>query len=62
MTEIRNIIKTQQDVTNLWECGPEQIKILGLDLGQACVVGASALLPKELKDNQPKKEHGNITI
>ncbi|KAF9158623.1 hypothetical protein BGX20_003309, partial [Mortierella sp. AD010] len=45
LTEIRNIVKTQEDVTSIWGCEPDQIKILGLDLGQACVLGASALLP-----------------
>ncbi|KAF9345765.1 hypothetical protein BGX26_002764 [Mortierella sp. AD094] len=50
LTEIRNVVKERQDVTNLWGCEPEQIKILGIDLGQACVAGASAVLPK---DNQP---------
>ncbi|KAF9367534.1 hypothetical protein BGX21_007296, partial [Mortierella sp. AD011] len=49
LTEVRNVVKERQDVTNLWGCEPEQIKILGIDLGQACVVGASAVLPK---DNQ----------
>ena len=47
LTEVRNIIKTKQDVSDLWGCEPEKIKILGLDLGQAFVVGASALLPEE---------------
>ncbi|KAG0366459.1 hypothetical protein BC939DRAFT_505877 [Gamsiella multidivaricata] len=46
LTEVRNIVKTQQDVTNLWGCAPDRIKVLGLDLGQACVVGTSALLSK----------------
>ncbi|KAF8907975.1 hypothetical protein BGZ58_006137, partial [Dissophora ornata] len=46
LTEIRNVVKAKQDVEDLWGCEPEQIKILGLDLGQACVLGASALIPK----------------
>jgi len=45
LTEIRNVVKTKQDVSDLWGCDPNQIKILGLDLGQAFVIGASALLP-----------------
>ncbi|KAF9343629.1 hypothetical protein BGX26_005436, partial [Mortierella sp. AD094] len=47
LSEIRNIIKTKDDVARLWPgCDrPEDIQILGLDLGQTCVVGASALLP-----------------
>ncbi|KAF8930628.1 hypothetical protein BGZ58_008120 [Dissophora ornata] len=50
LTEVRNVVKTQQDIAGFWGCAPEQIRILGLDLGQVYVVGASALLPK---DNQP---------
>ncbi|ORZ21782.1 hypothetical protein BCR41DRAFT_394554 [Lobosporangium transversale] len=42
---IRNIIKTSDDVHRLWGCQLETIKLLGLDLGQVSVVGASALLP-----------------
>ncbi|KAF9177497.1 hypothetical protein BGZ51_008705, partial [Haplosporangium sp. Z 767] len=53
LTEVRNIIKTPQDVTALWGCKPGDIKVLGLDLGQACVSGASALLPDE--PEKPKK-------
>jgi len=45
LTEVRNVVKTKQDVVDLWKCEPQDIKILGVDLGQACVVGASALLP-----------------
>jgi hypothetical protein len=46
LTEVRNIVKTKENVAQLWlNCRPEDIKILSLDLGQACVVGASALLP-----------------
>ncbi|KAF9182244.1 hypothetical protein BGZ50_005051 [Haplosporangium sp. Z 11] len=53
LTEVRNVVKAQQDVTVLWGCRPEEIKILSLDLGQACVIGASALLPDE--PEKPKK-------
>ncbi|KAF9177676.1 hypothetical protein BGZ51_008467 [Haplosporangium sp. Z 767] len=53
LTEVRNIVKTPQDVTALWDCRPKDIKILGPDLCQACVVGASALLPDE--SEKPKK-------
>ncbi|KAG0020662.1 hypothetical protein BGZ80_003814, partial [Entomortierella chlamydospora] len=45
LAEIRNIVKTKQDIADLWSCQPQQIKILRLDLGQACVHGASTLLP-----------------
>ncbi|KAG0230667.1 hypothetical protein BGX31_005783 [Mortierella sp. GBA43] len=58
LTEIRNIVKTKEDVKAIWDCKPEEIKILGIDLGQACVVGASALLLSHekvsSKDKQPK--------
>ncbi|KAG0014587.1 hypothetical protein BGZ82_001717, partial [Podila clonocystis] len=53
LTEIRNVMKTKEDVQRLWECDPRKIKILGIDLGQAFTVGASALLPSS--DGQ---EHG----
>ncbi|KAF9997128.1 hypothetical protein BGZ80_006214, partial [Entomortierella chlamydospora] len=56
LTEIRNIVKTKEDVTRLWpNCKPEEIKILGLDLGQACVIGASALLPDTARSIQEGK-------
>jgi len=47
LTEVRNVVKTPQDVVDLWGCSPDEIKILGLDLGQACVVGANAILPRK---------------
>ncbi|KAG0220974.1 hypothetical protein BGW41_007389 [Actinomortierella wolfii] len=50
MAEIRSVVKTSQDVKNLLGCWPhqvrEQVNVLGIDLGQACVVGASAVRPK----------------
>jgi len=45
LTEIRNVVKSMDDVTRLWGCNPEDVQIIGLDLGQTCVVGASAILP-----------------
>jgi len=45
LTEIRNVVKTKEDVKRIWDCDPRDIKILGIDLGKAFVVGASALLP-----------------
>ncbi|KAI7825628.1 hypothetical protein BC939DRAFT_121676 [Gamsiella multidivaricata] len=54
LTEVRNVVKTKQDVAVLWDCEPEKIKILGLDLGQAFVVGASALLPEKTLDDMKK--------
>ncbi|KAG0195409.1 hypothetical protein BGX28_001484, partial [Mortierella sp. GBA30] len=47
LTEIRNVVKSPQDVSRLWpNCRPEDIKVLALDGGQVCVVGAYAYLPK----------------
>ncbi|KAF9903118.1 hypothetical protein EC991_004144 [Linnemannia zychae] len=47
LTEIRNVVKTPADVARIWpDCQPDAIKILCLDLGQAFVAGASALLPE----------------
>jgi hypothetical protein len=54
LTEIRNVVRTKEDIIELWDCDPGKIKILGLDPGQACVVGASALLP-----NREGAETGN---
>ncbi|KAF9083795.1 hypothetical protein BGX29_002902 [Mortierella sp. GBA35] len=46
LTEVRNVVSTKQDVAQLWGCDPSRIKILGIDLGQSFVVGASAILPR----------------
>lgn len=54
LTEIRNIVKSKQDVYDLWGCEPEKIKILGLDPGQAFVVGASAILPRKKPSTMPR--------
>ncbi|KAF9958693.1 hypothetical protein BGZ70_009115 [Mortierella alpina] len=45
LTEVRNVLKSPADVASLWQCDPSKIKIVGIDLGQACVFGASALPP-----------------
>ncbi|KAG0346311.1 hypothetical protein BGZ54_005263, partial [Gamsiella multidivaricata] len=37
LTEIRNVVKTKEDVERLWGCDPLDIKILGIDLGKAFV-------------------------
>ncbi|KAK5815551.1 hypothetical protein F5H01DRAFT_366477 [Linnemannia elongata] len=55
LTEIRNVLETKQDVEGLWGCDPRLIKVLGIDLGQAFVVGASAILPPS---EQPSVEIG----
>ncbi|KAF9176116.1 hypothetical protein BGZ51_001685, partial [Haplosporangium sp. Z 767] len=59
LTEIRNVVAREEDVQELWGCDPEQIKVLGIDLGQAFVVGASAILPSSL---QPGTKHGLVPI
>ncbi|KAI8361542.1 hypothetical protein B0O80DRAFT_422551 [Mortierella sp. GBAus27b] len=46
LTEIRNIIKSTEDIKRLWNCHPNDVKTVGLDLGQAYVVGVNALLPR----------------
>jgi hypothetical protein len=59
LTEIRNVVSTGQDVTDIWGCSPDHIKILGIDLGQAFVVGASALLPPcEQPDKKQEQAQG----
>lgn len=55
LTEIRNVIKTPQDVADIFDCPPEQIKILGIDMGQACVIGASAILPSKKPTKTARK-------
>ncbi|KAK3812150.1 MAG: hypothetical protein J3Q66DRAFT_442917 [Benniella sp.] len=52
LTEVRNVVKSAQDVMDLWVCDPLEIKVLGLDLGQAFVVGASAILPGQTDSDQ----------
>ena len=54
-TEIRNVIKTPQDVADIFDCPPEQVKIVGIDMGQACVIGASAILPSKKPTKKSRK-------
>ncbi|KAG0246764.1 hypothetical protein BG011_002337, partial [Mortierella polycephala] len=61
LTEIRNIVSTKQDVTQLWGCDPKSIKILGIDLGQAFVVGASAILPTREQPNVEQGQESGVT-
>lgn len=56
LTEIRNVVRTEQDVVDLWNCDPHDIKILGIDLNQAVLVGASAILPRAEPAVQPNTE------
>ncbi|KAI1290718.1 hypothetical protein EDD11_009078 [Mortierella claussenii] len=54
LTEVRNVFKTSADVERLLGCTPDEtdkVSYLGLDLGQAFVVGAYGLLPQ---DKSPK--------
>ncbi|KAF9977791.1 Rad2 nuclease [Actinomortierella ambigua] len=50
LSEIRHVLTKPGDVSKLFGCPVEEIKILALDLGQACVVGSSLLLPESNPD------------
>ncbi|KAG0228306.1 hypothetical protein BGW42_002298 [Actinomortierella wolfii] len=61
LTEVRNVVKTEQDMIDLWGLQrnqADQITYLGIDLGQACVVGACALLPPG-KEPMPMKRRAH---
>ncbi|KAF9110577.1 hypothetical protein BGX27_006156 [Mortierella sp. AM989] len=60
LTEIRNVVSTKQDVARLWSCDPKSIKILGIDLGQAFVVGASAILPPREQPSVEQKQDPDV--
>ncbi|KAI7829492.1 hypothetical protein BC939DRAFT_28077 [Gamsiella multidivaricata] len=61
LQEIRNVVKTKDDVTRLWpHCPPEKIKILCLDIGQAYVVAGSAFLPDTDRPINDKKGKGRV--
>ncbi|KAF9562940.1 hypothetical protein EC968_005044, partial [Mortierella alpina] len=67
LREIRNVIKTPQDITDLFgDCDPKQIKVLALDLGQAYVLAANVYLPEPLtsaSNSKPKPEtYCNLTV
>ncbi|KAF9344098.1 Rad2 nuclease [Mortierella sp. AD094] len=34
LSVVRNIVQSQEEVTRLWECDPDKIKVLGIDLGE----------------------------
>ncbi|KAF9965350.1 hypothetical protein BGZ73_001473, partial [Actinomortierella ambigua] len=64
LTEIRNVVQTENDVMKIWDCRADQagdITYLGIDPGQNCVVGACALLPnhKQPKGHRRKKRRKN---
>ncbi|KAG9071218.1 hypothetical protein KI688_008763 [Linnemannia hyalina] len=62
LTEIRNVVKTTEDVNRIWNCDPNDIKFLGIDLGQVFVVGASAILPSSASVTSTDEEkQGAIT-
>ncbi|KAG0349541.1 hypothetical protein BGZ54_004335, partial [Gamsiella multidivaricata] len=44
LSEIRNIVRSPEGIVRSFGCPGNKLKVLGLDLGQACVVGASLLL------------------
>ncbi|KAF9139634.1 hypothetical protein BG015_001956 [Linnemannia schmuckeri] len=62
LTEIRNIISTKEDVARYWGCNPKSIKILGIDLGQAFVVGASAILPPREQPSDEQKQDPDVAM
>ncbi|KAG0221549.1 hypothetical protein BGW42_007533, partial [Actinomortierella wolfii] len=59
LTEVRNVVKTPQDVKDLLGCWPhevrEKVNVLGIDLGQAFVVGASAVRPNPPVQKRTKR-------
>ncbi|KAG0252336.1 hypothetical protein BGZ95_006661 [Linnemannia exigua] len=62
LTEIRNVVSTKQDVIRLLNCDPKSIKILGIDLGQAFVVGASAILPLREQPSVEQRQEPDVTM
>ncbi|KAF9947536.1 hypothetical protein BGZ72_010482, partial [Mortierella alpina] len=67
LREIRNVIKTPQDVSDLFgDCDPKQIKVLALDLGQAFVLAANAWIPDPTTSDPSAKptpeSYHNLTI
>ncbi|KAF9114105.1 hypothetical protein BGW39_003508 [Mortierella sp. 14UC] len=59
LAEIRNVVTTKQDMADPWGCDPHRINILEIDLCQAFVVGASAILPPP---EQPSLEDGQGSV
>jgi hypothetical protein len=57
LQEIRNVITSKEDIERLWPgIDIEEIRILTLDAGQACVIGGFAHLPAELSTKSNGKE------
>ncbi|KAF9978802.1 hypothetical protein BGZ75_009899, partial [Mortierella antarctica] len=61
LTEVCNIVKTGEDVTRIWNCDGDEIKILGINLGQAFVVGVSAILPDQ-GDQEQQQVFYNLAV
>ncbi|KAF9917207.1 hypothetical protein FBU30_000882 [Linnemannia zychae] len=60
LTEVRNVFNSKDDVERLLGCTGDQIKsiaYLGIDLGQACVVGAYSDLPDDMQSKRGRKQH-----
>ncbi|KAG0020284.1 Elongation of fatty acids protein 2 [Podila clonocystis] len=51
LSEIRNVIQSPEDIVRIFGCPGNILKILALDLGQACIIGASLLLPESEPHN-----------
>ncbi|KAF9150146.1 hypothetical protein DFQ26_001677, partial [Actinomortierella ambigua] len=47
LTEVRNVFQSKEDVERLLGCPANRVAYLGIDPGQACVVGAYAYLPSD---------------
>lgn len=61
LQEIRNVIKSEQDIKELWPGKDvDRMKILTLDGGQACVVGAFAHLPNGLGGKEKAEEGSSM--
>ncbi|KAF9933842.1 hypothetical protein FBU30_004238 [Linnemannia zychae] len=61
LTEIRNVISSKHDISQYWDFDPSEIKILGIDLGQAFVVGASAIIPPHRQTHIKQGRRSNGT-
>ncbi|KAF9290374.1 hypothetical protein BGZ88_007373, partial [Linnemannia elongata] len=60
LQEIRNVIRTEEDIARLWPGkNVDNMKILTLDAGQACPIGAYAYLPNGLIETDKGKEKAN---
>jgi hypothetical protein len=57
LSEIRNVIQSKDDIEKLWPGkSVDDMKIVGFDGGQACVIGGFAYLPKDLDDKGKDKD------